>query len=319
MVGWSQDPIFSQFYSSPTQLNPAFAGNSNNPILYLQYRNQWPSINNAYTTYSATYDQFLPSKNSGFGFGLLTDNAGDGTLVNTKLSAIYSYRLKINRDLTLKMGLEGAFVQNRLDWDKLVFADQIDPSSGPIFSGGTIVQSSETRPADLTNSFLDVSTGFLLYNPLFYAGLSIEHLNNPGKSFFDTEQGFVGVPTRFSLHTGAQISLDKGNKVDEGSFITPNLLLVNQGDFNQLNVGFYTKIRVLLGGVWFRHTIGNADAVIFSLGTNVNQMKIQYSFDYTVSELSINTGGAHEISFRYILNGLGEQESKMNDCLSIFR
>lgn len=318
VLGNAQDPIFSQFYSSPLQLNPAFAGNSNHPIVYLQYRNQWPSVNNAYVTYSATYDQFLPARNSGFGIGLLRDDAGDGTLTNTKISGVYSYKVQITRDLNLKIGLEGSYVQRRLDFDRLIFADQINPSSGPIFQGGTLIQTTEIRPADLSTGFFDISTGFLLYNPLFYVGLSLEHLTNPSVSYFDGAS-VVGLPTRFSLHAGAQINFDSGNKPDEGSFITPNVLLVKQGDFYQTNVGFYTKFRALLGGLWYRHTFGNADALIFSLGTTVNQMKIQYSFDYTVSALSINTGGAHELSFRYILENIGENESKINDCLSIFR
>lgn len=315
----AQDPIYSQFYASPLQLNPAFAGNSNDPTFYLHYRNQWPSIEQAYTTYSASYDQYFPKYASGLGLSFLSDNAGNGILKNLRVSGIYSYKLQMRNNFNLKFGLEASFVQHKLDWDKLIFADQIDPSGGPIFSGGTLIPSTEVRPDRLSNNYFDLSTGFLLYNPLFYLGLSLEHLNNPSQSFLDSDETFIGLPTRISLHFGTQINFDSGNNVDEGSFITPNALLAKQGEFYQLNVGFYSKIKVLLGGLWFRHTFGNADALIFSIGTKYNVMKIQYSFDYTVSGLSIDSGGAHELSFKYILEGVGEQSSKINDCLSIFR
>ena len=48
----AQDPVFSQFYATPMQLNPAFAGTTYAPRITLNYRNQWPSWPNAYTTYA---------------------------------------------------------------------------------------------------------------------------------------------------------------------------------------------------------------------------------------------------------------------------
>ena len=73
----AQDPVFSQFYASPMQTNPAFTGNTYNPFISLQYRNQWPALK-AYVTYAATYDQTIPDLNIGVGLLLLSDNAGNG-------------------------------------------------------------------------------------------------------------------------------------------------------------------------------------------------------------------------------------------------
>ena len=316
---FGQDPIYSQFYASPILINPAFAGTSHHPVVYSHYRNQWPSIDQAYTTFSVTVDQFSDSNNSGYGFSLLSDNSGNGILRTIKAAGVYSYALKMQNDFTLRIGLEPAIIQSRLDWDRLIFSDQIDPITGPITQGGTVLPGSEIRPQELTDYSFDLSTGFLLSSPYFYAGLSLEHLNNPNPGFLDSTGDFVGIPTRYSLHFGTQINFDFRNKVDKGSFITPNALLVKQGDFYQVNLGFYSKISALLTGVWLRHTFNNADALIFSVGTKYEDFKIQYSFDYTVSDLNINSGGAHEISFRYIISSVGTKESKINDCLSIFR
>ena len=74
----AQDPIYSQYYAAPLQLNPAFAGNTYSPHISINYRNQWPSLNNAYVTYSVAYSQFFKDFNSGIGLMIQTDDAGQG-------------------------------------------------------------------------------------------------------------------------------------------------------------------------------------------------------------------------------------------------
>ena len=47
----AQDPHFSQFFSSPLTINPAFTGKFNGSFRVTgNYRNQWPTINNAFIT-----------------------------------------------------------------------------------------------------------------------------------------------------------------------------------------------------------------------------------------------------------------------------
>lgn len=315
----AQDPIYSQFYNSPLELNPAFAGNSYAPIFSVNYRNQWPAISSVYQTYSASYDQYISKYNSGIGIILFSDNQGAGALKTFRISAVYAYQLKINEELRLKIGLEASAINSRLDWSKLSFPDQIDAEFGGVSPGGTPFPSQEIQPDGLGRTYLDLSTGLLLYNPLFYVGVALKHVNTPDDSFIDGGSNFAGLPFRLSLHGGVQINLDEGNKKDQGAFITPNVLFVKQADFAQLNVGAYTGInRFFLGG-WYRHAWGNPDALIFSAGVRTGVFKIGYSFDYTVSELSVNTGGSHEIGFLINLESVVRKPSELNDCLRLFR
>jgi hypothetical protein len=47
----AQDSHFSQFFSSPLTLNPAFTGKFFGTYRVAgNYRNQWPTINNAFTS-----------------------------------------------------------------------------------------------------------------------------------------------------------------------------------------------------------------------------------------------------------------------------
>ncbi len=318
--GQTQDFVFSQFYTSPTLLNPAFAGNNTYPVISMNYRLQWPSITSRYESYAVAYDQYFKQLNSGFGFNVSSDNQGSGIFRTLKVAGVYSYKMRFKDDWQLKFGLEVAGGQTRLDWDKLIFFDQIDPVNGPLDPNGMPFPTGELRPESLNQAYLDVSTGFLLYNPLFYVGLSLDHINSPYNGFYGSGSGInENLPVMLSLHGGMQIVLEEDNKGQPAAFISPNALFAVQGDFYQVNVGAYAQINPIFGGLWFRHTFGNIDALIFSAGIQMDAFKVGYSFDLTTSKLGIDTGGSHELGIIVRLEKFGPKESKLNDCLGLFR
>lgn len=313
----AQDPIFSQYYAAPLQMNPAFAGNGYAPSFNLNYRNQWPEIPNAYQTYAASYDQYLDYINSGVGIMMLADNAGDGTLQTLKISGIYSYRLKVTDDMFVKFGADASVVQARLDWDKLVFLDQLDVENGAIGPNGNPYPSAEVRPDDLTNTYLDISAGVLAYSKYIYGGFSVKHLNTPNESLLGIKDNLnEGLPLRYSLHLGGEIPLFQNNKNIKKAFISPNLLWIRQAEFGQLNVGSYAGLGMIYAGVWYRYSKTNSDAAIFLVGFQKGMFKIGYSFDLTLSDLNSETAGAHEISLGIRLR---EPDQDINDCLQLFR
>ncbi len=294
-------------------MNPAFSGVSSHPVVSLNYRNQWPSFGNTYTTYHVGFDRFFDQYNSGIGVSLLNDDSGDGALVSTNASLMYSYSLLLNNDFQLKMGIGASYVQQRLDGSRLIFGEQIDRGTGVITQGGSIIPNTEGIIGNISNSYLDISSGFLLYNKFFYVGFSLNHLNTPNQSYLDGLFASADLPVRFSLHGGYQINLRRGNKKDEGTFITPNILFERQGDFYQVNIGAYTGVKSFFIGLWYRNAWNNNDAVIVSTGIKKGPFKIGYSFDYTISDLTIGSGGAHEIGILINLYGLGSKKSKLND------
>ena len=53
----AQDPNFSQFFASPLTLNPALTGKFDGVVRVAgNYRNQWPTINNAFVTKTVSVD-----------------------------------------------------------------------------------------------------------------------------------------------------------------------------------------------------------------------------------------------------------------------
>ncbi|MBK9737690.1 MAG: PorP/SprF family type IX secretion system membrane protein [Saprospiraceae bacterium] len=272
-----QDPIYSQFYNAHLQMNPALAGNTMGPLVQLNYRNQWPALQSIYTTYSLSYDQYIDKLKSGIGVMLLSDNAGNGTLQSTGLTAFYSYKLKVNNETYIKGGMEAGFYNLSLDWNKLQFGDAIDPRNGPVSPTGIPYPSSEIPPTGNSKNFLTVGAGVVLYNPAFYVGLSLKNLNTPNISFVGNsatnDNSNNTLPTRISLHAGSQILLKKGNNKVDPTFISPNIVFLRQSGYNQLNLGAYLSVDKIQGGVWFRHSFYNGDALIASLGVKKSSLK----------------------------------------------
>src|SRR5712675_1432828 len=145
----AQDPNFSQFFASPLTLNPALTGKFD--FLYrvaCNYLNQWPTINNAFTTYTASFDAGILKNRipefDQFGIGILgfADQAGDGVLKTNAaaLSIAYHKSLDENGYNQIGAGFQGGYVSKRLDVTKVYFEDQLTPSgftgtTSEIFSG----------------------------------------------------------------------------------------------------------------------------------------------------------------------------------------
>lgn len=288
-----QDPHFSQFYANPLFLNPAFAGTAVCPRLIMNYRNQWPSISGTYVTYNASYDQHFDAISGGVGLLINTDRAGEGTITTNTVSGIYSYKLTVNRFFSIKAGFQATYLQKSLDWQKLTFGDQIDPKHGYVYN------SNEKQP-ELTKSTTDFAVGLLGYSENIFGGIAVHHLTEPDEGF----NSYSKLPMKFTVHTGGVIDLtgkmrrSRRRKIEDPT-LSPNLLYMQQQNFQQMNYGMYFNRYPFVAGIWFRQNFQNPDALILLAGFQQSTFKFGYSYDITVSKLSNASGGAHEFSFAF--------------------
>ena len=95
---YAQDIHFSQYLTSPLNLNPALTGVMNEDLrLIANYRNQWKSVSaEPYSTISFSTDGTLPPKrktNDFFGIGMVAnrDYAGASQLKVTQANLSLSY------------------------------------------------------------------------------------------------------------------------------------------------------------------------------------------------------------------------------------
>ncbi len=313
LVVHAQDPQFSQFYANPLYTNPAFAGTTRGIRITMLARNQYTSLQNNYKTASVSVDANISALNGGLGMMALTDVAGDGFLTNNVFSGIYSYHLQVSRNLSMRAGLQASVVQKTYDFSKFQFGDQIDDRLGFVKPTG------ERKGMD-NRVFPNFSTGFLFYTDQIYGGAAVHNIVEPNQSFYFENSGEdqFKLPRRYTLHAGGIIYLTSQRREDERIYISPNILYMQQRNFNQMNLGFYVKRNNLIVGGWLRQTSQNTDAIIALIGFKFNRLRIGYSFDATVSGARSATTGSHEISLAAELrsprNTSGRRAPKQMRC-----
>jgi type IX secretion system PorP/SprF family membrane protein len=316
----AQDMVLSQYYATPMKLNPALTGSALAPRVQLAYRNQWPLLPNAYTSYYAAYDHYIESARSGIGLSVMADNAGDGIYKTTTLNLSYAYQMPLNREWMLAGGLNAGIAQARLNWDKLIFYDQLNPVTGFDES----ISTQEERPSQTSRLYPDFGAGLVVASERYFGGFSLQHLNAPDESLYKNDNVFAPVPLRITLHGGMQFPLFQNDhrKKNGNSYFSPNILVTKQANFYQFNLGGYAQLGLISVGTWFRYA-GNSDAVIMSLGFHKDIFRLGYSYDVTLSQARVG-GGAHEITVG--INFGDDPKFKRNarqkqygNCMKIFR
>jgi len=322
---YAQDPQYSQYYAAPLYLNPAFAGSEMVPRIGLNYRNQWPGLEAQFTTFSAYFDTFLDDYNSGVGLLIMSDTEGAAQLRSTTIAGFYSYELRLGERAYFRPGFRASYIRRDIGFfENLIFANQINPADpgGPLLGVGNDLPGFG-EPVNL----LSLSAGGLFFTDKFWFGVSADHLNQPNQSFL--ENGISNLPYKLSIHTGYRISLGTGGYRSDFThmykerFIVPTLNYKRQGPFEQLDLGAYLYLEPLILGLWYRglpyrpiENQSNRDAIVLMAGVNlISGVSIGYSFDYTVSQLGIQSGGAHEISMSFLLADRNKTKIRGRDTI----
>ena len=301
LFSWAkgQDPQFTQFYANPLYLAPSFAGATQQDRVSVVYRNQWPELNNVFVTYSFSYDHYFENFNSGIGVLLMRDVAGSGDLGLLNAGIQYSYDIQINEEFHLRPGIHFNYTQQGIDFSKLRWNDEL---SNP--GGGTI----EQPPTDPYTPDVDFAASLLGYTDRAWFGFAIDHLLKPNYGLYNNDAEW---PIKYTAFGGYQV-------VKRGRLLSPvdeTLSLAfhfrHQYVYTQLDLGVYWYKAPLMLGIWYRgipflkgsnpdyQKDPRGDALAFLVGYKMDQLRVGYSYDFTVSNLVSSTGGAHEISITY--------------------
>ncbi len=281
-----QDIHYTQMYSTPLYVNPAFTGNHECDFRAgVNYRQQAANYTIPFETYSAWGDTrvqpgFIGRRSwIGLGGNLYYDNAGDGALKKIQGMFLTSFSQGFNSDNSLYGSLGvGIGVTNRsIDATKLIFGDQWNDGDLD-FTDGT------AESLDASSIFyLDFNFGLSVHHLvndkwLYEIGVSGSHINQPVESFYG-EKNKVGM----KLIVSATVQ----HLLTKRILLKPEAYFVAQQGVQETIVGgnlvFGLTGVKLIGGLWTRI----ARDIMPTIGMEYDTFVMTFSYDINVSQQRI--------------------------------
>ncbi|PZX48963.1 PorP/SprF family type IX secretion system membrane protein [Algoriphagus chordae] len=305
---FSQDIQYSQFYANPFYLNPALAGSTGQTRLGVNFRNQWPALDQSFVAYTAYADHFSEKYNSGFGIVVSGARESFTQSKTNEIGLVYSYRLRLGEKRFLHVGAQGSFLSRDVLFDEIILGTQLDIDKGVIVGepGIGFTGDSQVRAADL-------NAGLLYYEDKFWFGFSAFHLLEPQISYLEINSNKL--PIKYSFQGGVRFNLAPGNindyfnNTDQERSLALAFNYKSQGAFDQLDIGAEFYFEPLILGFWYRglptkYNLPNNESLIGLVGIELESgLDFGYSFDYSISKLGQQvSGGAHELSVRYVFS-----------------
>ena len=130
-----QDINYSQYFSTPLYYNPAFTGLNTGMRARFLFRDQWPTLPvdiKSYYFSADIGDRNLPGA-GGLGIMVHSDDPGYGLISNLEAALTVGVRIPMSSFMVAQVGVKAAVVQRLVNWDELVFSDQLDPKYGNIY------------------------------------------------------------------------------------------------------------------------------------------------------------------------------------------
>lgn len=304
-----QDSQFTQYLFNGMHINPAYAGYKGDIYVQSFYRSQWAGVKGAPKSFSVAADGAFNDGNVGLGLIVANDQLGAQTYLTAY--ANYAYRIRMGDDEAsqLAFGIAAGMMQLGLDGNKL---DGYQPGDQLIPVGSQ------------TNTLPDARFGAYYANRSFFAGFSATNLLAKYMAKKNTENMMVPVPQpHFYFTAGAMFPLN------EDIQFKPVILLKDdtKGPSSlDLNAFLLLKETLWIGGFYrtsfdlykkdYQQTAlnkQNAIGAILEVFASQN-IRIGYSYDYSLNKLRDYNYGSHEISAGFYINRRNSNSNKQLRC-----
>lgn len=308
MLSKAQDPQFTQFYANTLYLSPSFAGAVKDSRVSASFRNQWNGIAKPFNTYNISLDHYFYNIKSGLGLIAMRDGAGALNLATTSVGLLYSYNIPITYEWYVRPGAGFYYSQRSVDMSGADFGDEMIPG-GP-------TSSTTNLNGKMSNRELDFSASALLVGNNVWMGFAADHMLRPDRSLLGQEDR---LPMKFSVHGGYRFVIKGYYMRTVRESVTAAFNYKQQASHKQFDVGLYWYKQPLMVGVWYRgipvvKSDFGTDALAFLIGIKVPNFNIGYSYDLTLSNFGVDSGGAHEISITYEFSTVGRKRWKAVPC-----
>ncbi|MFN3665311.1 MAG: PorP/SprF family type IX secretion system membrane protein [Sediminibacterium sp.] len=302
----AQDPIFSQFYSSPLTVNPALAGNGDADwrIMALR-RNQWIASGvEPLNTTSLSFDgRLFKQKDNdqnyiGGGIFFLQDYGLGGAYKSNSFNLAVSSHVSLDQDDMhgLSVGLGGSYSNTLIDFSQLSFAQQLS-------SAGF----NRTLPTDepYLNSIKPYYAAFAGINYTYRTDRSSFDIGFAGYRFVRTARSALKDPNqldppRYNINANYQTFLS------DRAVFNANIMFVTEKSVNSYTAGINLgniigdasneQPTIINTGVWYRQN----EAVIPYLGLVYGNVQGGISYDVNMSNSKNFVGPLKTFEFSLI-------------------
>ena len=290
----AQDPSFSQFFSSPLNINPALTANINADWrLISNFRDQWIGPASPYVTGTISYDSKvfqnkIPNVQTegnimGVGGMLMVDHTMGGVVKSTYASLNLSYSIKISEteyySERIGLGFGAIYGSKNIDFNRLTFEEQFTG-----FGFNKNLPSGETALSNMKPYFS--SSAGIVYsaktlNSNFDLGVAGFHLNKPRQTFLADKNQILAI--RKVAHANFETVIN-----DKAVFNT-NAIYQFQKEANYFSVGaavgYYvdnSRESMITAGLWY----WSKNALIPYVSLTHKDFQFGISYDITTSKLN---------------------------------
>jgi type IX secretion system PorP/SprF family membrane protein len=274
-----QDPMYTQYNFNTQTINPAYAGTWDNIGFLVLGRHQWTGIEGAPKTYTFSLQSPTRNRNVALGFNIISDKVGLEKRLS--VSADYSYRLQLNDETYLRLGLKGG-VTNYMN-NLTEYTGYPGDTPDPVFLG------------DVDIRFMpNFGIGTFLYGENYYIGFSIPKIiQNEFKNNYNNYSAWSEL-RHFFVNAGYVFDLSEQVKF-KPTFLTKAAL--GAPVEVDLTANFLLGDKVWLGAMYRTgDSFGFIAQWIFD-----NNLRVGYSVDFTTTRLQHFHNGTHEVMVSYEL------------------
>ena len=290
----AQDPSFSQFFSSPLNINPGLTANINADWRVISnFRDQWIGPASPYVTGTVSYDMKImqnkvpnvETENNIIGIGtmLMFDHAMSGVVKSTYASFNLSYNIKLmendQQKQRLGLGFGAIYGRRHIAFDRLTFEEQ--------FTGSGFNTSLPTGELALSNMkpYFSASAGIVYTYTSQKSNLDLGvagfHLNKPKQTFLKDENQILAM--RKVAHANFETFLN------ERVVLNTNAIYQYQDKASYFSVGgalgYYLGDQagsLFTAGLWY----WSKNAIIPYAGLAYGDFQFGLSYDITISKLN---------------------------------
>ncbi len=256
-------------------LNPAYAGSREVFNFTLGYRNQWVGFEGAPVSQSLSLH--TPLRNDKIGLGLYLHNEKIDIRNNTSLYINYAYRVPLASG-RLSLGLKAGGISRNANWNNVSLSDP-----------GDIVFS---RPgtSDMLPNF---GFGAYYYSDRFFLGASVP--------FFMSDSTGINGAVLYHDFNNYNYLLSGGFLLGSGAVRVKPSFLVKYNTMNPAQIDANLSF-IFADLVWIGASYRMENTLVGLVKLQLNdQLRLGYTYDYSLGPLSRFNNGSHEIVLIYDL------------------